>query len=94
MRPETRNNLDRFVWQGKVCIGLGVALFGALYLYVNRPDPVVETRILSGMVTNFTRQQTEFGAGAFALWVSLDGGGNIMITQRLPSVPRLGPAEI
>lgn len=98
MRLEARRRLDRLLWQRRIRSGLvltlGVMLFGALYLHVNRPDPVVETRIVSGTVTNWMREQTDFGAGALGVWVTFDDGRDIMIRQEPLGVPQRGPAEI
>jgi hypothetical protein len=98
MRSETGSRLDRLVWHRRARISfaivISVALFGALYLYVNWPDPVVETRIVSGTVMKWMREQTDFGAGALGVWVSLDDGRNVMTRQPPLGVPRQGPAEI
>jgi hypothetical protein len=98
MRSETRRRLDRLVWQRRVSIGsviaLSTVLFGALYLYINWTDPVLERRIISGTVTNWMREQTDLGAGALGVWVTLNDGRDVMIRQAPPGIPRHGPAEI
>ena len=98
MRSETRARLDRLVWQRRARIGLaivcGAILLGAVCLYRYWPDPVVETRIVSGTVTNWMREQTDFGAGALGVWVTLDDGRAVMIRQEPVGVPRRGAAKI
>jgi hypothetical protein len=98
MRSETARRLDWLVWKGRASIALAIALglvvFGARYAYVNWPDPVVETRIVSGTVTNWMREQTDQGAGALVVWVSLDDGRDVMTRQLPVDGPQRGPAVI
>jgi hypothetical protein len=98
MRPEARRRLDALVWLGRariaLAIVLGLAVLGALYAYAYWPDPVVETRTVSGVVTGWTRAQTEKGAGNLVIWVALDDGREITIVQPPDDIPRRGPAQI
>jgi hypothetical protein len=99
MRSETRRKLDRLVWQRRLRVGLAIAsglgLFGALSLCANWPDPVVETRIVSGVVTDWTKSLSEHrNLDAIVIMVSLDDGRKIIIKQRPPDVLFRGPAEI
>src|SRR5262245_45703014 len=63
MRPETRRRLDRHIWKRRagiafviiVCVVLAVQWLAYLY----EPDPVVETRTVSGVVINWTVRQTK-----------------------------------
>ena len=58
MRSDIRRRLDSIVWKQRARIALGIALglvaLGALFTYGYWPDPVVETRIVSGVVTDWT----------------------------------------
>jgi len=84
MRPETRRRLDQHIWKRRAGIAFAttvcvvVAVQWLAYLY--EPDPVVETRMVSGVVTNWTVRQT-MGRGALVIWVSLDNGRTVTIEQ-------------
>jgi hypothetical protein len=99
MRSDTRRRLDSLVWKRRALVSLGIALglvaLGALFTYGYWPDPVVETRIVSGVVTDWTRKQTKYREkDAIAVSVSLDNGRNIIITQWAPDVLVGGSADI
>jgi hypothetical protein len=99
MRPETTRRLNRLVWKGRarkvLAIALGLALLAALYAYANWPDPVVERRIVSGVVTNWIKDERKLREiRVITIWVSLDDGRKIVFTQWLPDIIVSGPAEI
>jgi hypothetical protein len=99
LRLEARRRLDRLIWKRRALVAsataLGVAVVGAVYFYVYWPDPVVETRIVSGMVTDWTNAQTKYReTNSIVISVLLDDGRKIIITQRTPDVLLHGPAEI
>jgi hypothetical protein len=99
MRPETRRRLNWLVWKSRarvaVASALGLALLAALYAYANWPDPIVETRIVSGVVTNWAKAERKLRQiSVITIWASLDDGREIIFTQWLPDVIVSGPAEI
>jgi hypothetical protein len=98
MRLETRRALDWLVWRQRVRLGLialGVAAVAVAYGYAYWPDPVVETRIVSGVVTG-TAGATPKSKDhrTMMISVSLDDGRDIVIVQPPPPVLLHGPAEI
>jgi hypothetical protein len=98
MRPEAKRRLDRLVWKGRVRIALaivlGLAMLGAGYAYVYWPDPVVETRIVSGAVTDLGRAESKWEAGTLVIQILLDDGRLVVTKQPPLEIPRLGPAKI
>jgi hypothetical protein len=85
------------VWRGGLRSGailmLCTGLLGALYLYIKWPDPVVETRVVSGHVTGGSRLQDE-GHASYVISARLDDGRRIMIVQEPLGVLPHGPAVI
>lgn len=99
MKSDVRRGLDWLVWKQRARVALaitsGLVVLGALYTYAYWPDPVVETRIVSGVVTDWSKRKTKYReADVIVIWVSLDDGRNVVITQPMPSVLSGGPAEI
>jgi hypothetical protein len=102
MRPQTRGALDRLLWRQRLLVAvivalvaLGGAVAAVVYAYVYRPDPVVEARIVSGVVTGSVRQEGRFTeTWVVLISVTLDDGRKIAITQPPPPVLLYGPAEI
>jgi hypothetical protein len=101
MRPDARRRLDRLVWLERARIASAVApglaalaMLGALCAYAFWPDPVIETRTASGVVTSWTRAQSSRGLTDFYIWAALEDGREITIVQAAPDFPRRGPAQI
>jgi hypothetical protein len=99
MRSETKRRLDQLAWKERVriasAIALGLVVLAALYAYAYWPDPVVETRIVSGVVTDWLKRKTKYReADVIVIWVLLDDGRNVVIAQPMPRALSGGPAEI
>jgi hypothetical protein len=97
MRPETRKRVNRLVWKGRLRIGsaitLGLAAAGAAFAYFYWPDPVVETRVVRGVVTDGTRWQKEDRA-SYVICATLDDGRRVTIIQPPLGILQHGPAII
>jgi hypothetical protein len=98
MKSETRRKLDWLTWKERsriaFVIALGLATLGSLYACAYWPDPIVETRIVAGVLTDMWRPDSKWAAGAIVFRISLDDGRVVTIQGRLPHIPLLGPAEI
>jgi hypothetical protein len=102
MKSSMRKRLDRQIWQERARVALPfalllvalTALFSGLYAFIYAPDPVVESRKLRGAVTYWTRQQTDLGAGALIMRLSLDDGRDITLRRPPVDFPRYDRAEV
>jgi hypothetical protein len=102
MRPETRRVLDWLLWRRRLLlavvaglVAVGGAVAAVVFAHVYWPDPVVEARIVSGVVTGSVRQEGRFTeTWVILISVTLDDGRKIVIAQPPPPVLLHGPAEI
>jgi hypothetical protein len=64
-----------------------------LYVYAQWADPVMEKRVVSGLVTDWMRGQRKLrDPDHVAISVLLDDGRRIVILQRTPDILVGGPA--
>jgi hypothetical protein len=95
MRSDTERKLNRLAWEERAPLALVVAIVlasaGAFYATIYWPDPVVETRIVSGEVKGGTRGPRG-EARPLVIYVALADGREFTIVQPPLDIPRYGPA--
>jgi hypothetical protein len=95
MDPDRAKRLSALIWQERIktaalIIVIVVVVASILFagLFHNAPS---ESERLDGEVTGWSRYQTETGAGAYVITVTLAGGHKVTATaSRYGRAPRMG----
>ena len=94
MRPDSKRKLDQLLRRQRLRRLVPMVLIGAVviaivgYLYI--PDKPVSERMLTGVVNEWTRPQTETGAGLAILTVQLQDGRSVIASSTTNKAPLNG----